>query len=431
MTVVAAPRLDQYALAEGSAPVLTRPASGLPSRVVLLLGAAVFINYVDRGTLATAAPLIKDELRLTNAEVGVLLSAFFWSYTPLQLVAGWLAQRLDVRYVYAAGLAIWSLATALTGIVSGFIALLVLRVLVGVGESVTFPCNAELLADGAPEHQRGRANGLVAVGLGFGPAFGTLVGGLMMSHCGWRVAFLMLGLASLIWLWPWLTTTAGTATGAHAESAAAVPARAGVSYLTILRKRAAWGASLGHFCSNYGLYFVLTWLPLYLVKARGFSVGQMAVIGSLVYCVYALAAALTGSASDRWIAAGASISSVRKGVIVIGLLGAAACMLLCPSVTSAVISVVILGVAAAFLGFVSPQLFAIAQTLGGSRAAGQWMGLQNMVGNLAGVAAPLVTGWVVDHSGQYFWAFTIVAAVCILGTVFWGLLIPRVEPVRW
>jgi MFS family permease len=396
----------------------------LPARIVWLLALAVFINYVDRGNLATAAPLIKDELRLSNAQMGVLLSAFFWSYTPLQLLAGWLAHRLDVRYLYAAGLAVWSLATASMGLTTGFVSFLILRVAVGVGESVAFPCNAKLLADTASEQERGRANGLISVGLGLGPGFGTLVGGLIMARYGWRAGFLAFGLVSLLWLWPWLTATRGTVIDTPLRKARPIP------YFTILRERAAWGTSLGHFCSNYGLYFVLTWLPLYLVKELGFTVAQMAIIGGIVYCVYAIAAAVTGWISDRLIDRGTSVSSVRKGIIVIGLSGVAVGMLLC-STAAASVSVFLLGIAAAFLGLVSPQLFAIAQTLGGPRAAGQWMGLQNTVGNFAGIVAPLATGWIVDRSGGYAWAFVLVAVVSVIGMVAWGLLIPRVQPIRW
>ena len=135
---------------------------GVPLRIVVLLAVAVFINYVDRGNLATAGPLLKDELGLSNAQFGALGSAFFLSYAPLQLVAGWLAQRFDVRYVLAAGLIVWAIATALVGLVTSFAALLALRLLLGVGESVTYPCNSKLLAQRAPEHQRGRANGVIA-----------------------------------------------------------------------------------------------------------------------------------------------------------------------------------------------------------------------------------------------------------------------------
>jgi len=168
-------------------PVLIAP-PGLPIKVVLLLAAAVFINYVDRGNLATASPLLKDELGLSHSQIGVLLSAFFWSYAPLQPVTGWLAQRFEVRYVLPAGLALWATATALTGLATSFAMLLALRILLGIGESVTYPCNSALLAQRAPVHARGQANGLIAAGQALGPVFGTLAGGLIMATLGWRPA---------------------------------------------------------------------------------------------------------------------------------------------------------------------------------------------------------------------------------------------------
>ena len=138
---------------------------GISARVVALLTLAAFINYVDRGNLATAGPLIRDQFDLSNTQLGLLLSAFFWSYTPAQLPAGWLAERLDARRVLAVGLAVWGAATALTGLATGFAMLLVLRVMLGLGESVMYPASFKILAQEAHEGQRGRANGFLAAGL--------------------------------------------------------------------------------------------------------------------------------------------------------------------------------------------------------------------------------------------------------------------------
>jgi len=125
---------------------------------------AVFINYVDRGNLATAGPLILDQFALSNAQLGVLLSAFFWIYAPRQLPAGWLAERVEARWVLAMGLAIWGTATALTGLASGFLTLLILRVMLGLGESAMFPATFKILARDALDGQSGRANGFLAAG---------------------------------------------------------------------------------------------------------------------------------------------------------------------------------------------------------------------------------------------------------------------------
>ena len=396
---------------------------GVSARIVLLMAVAVFINYVDRGNLATAAPLVQGELGLSNTRVGVLLSAFFWTYTAAQPFAGWLAQRFDTRIVYAVGVAIWSLATTLTGVVAGFMSLLVLRLLLGIGESVTFPCTSKILAESGSEYERGRANGLISAGCGLGPTVGTLVGGILMAEHGWRSTFLVFGLCSLLWLWPWLSSTRPADHVLQCRPHI-------VAYSRILKKRALWGSSLGHFSFNYGYYFVLTWVPLFLVNSRGFSISQMAIVGAVVCSVFALTAALTSWVFDCLIAAGGSINAVRKAAIVTSVLGAACAMLVCSS-ASAKWSVIMLGIAGFFFGLGSPQIFAIAQTLSGPRAGGQWMGIQNTVGNLAGVVAPIITGWTVEITGRFYLAFLLTGAVLAFGSLSWGLVVPRVEAARW
>jgi MFS family permease len=257
-----------------------------------LLTLAAFINYVDRGNLATAGPLIQDQLKLSHTEFGVLLAAFFWSYAPAQLPAGWLAERLDPRRVLAVGLAIWGAATALTGLAPGFITLLALRVMLGLGESVMYPASFKILAVQASDRQRGRANGFLASGQLLGPAFGTLLGGLLMARYGWRAIFLAFGCASLLWLWPWLRTAPPAVPQRSPQSVAA--ASDGPSIAAILRRRELWGSCLGQFCGTYTLYLVLSWLPVYLVKTHGLSMAQMAPMGAGVYALSAGTSVLTG-----------------------------------------------------------------------------------------------------------------------------------------
>jgi MFS family permease len=410
------------AVAEGVAP----RAGGLGAAVVPLLAVAVFINYVDRGNLATAAPLIKDELHLTSTQIGLLLSAFFWSYMPGQILAGWLAERINAYRTLALGLAVWSLATAASGLVSGFAALMVLRVVLGVGESAAFPCSSKLLAQHLPHHKLGAANGLIGVGLALGPAFGTLFGGLLMARLGWREVFLLFGVLSLTWLVPWLLTTRK----ASAEAASLAADGPAPPFLAILGKREAWGASLGHFANNYAFYFVISWLPLYLVKARGFTVAQMAGIGGVIYVVYAISSFSVGWLSDRWMQAGASANRVRKTTIIAGLCIVAAAMIGCVA-GDARMSVASLIVAGFGFGFGTPNIFAIGQTLAGPLAAGKWISVQNVAGSLAGIVAPIITGLVVDRTGQFYWAFVVAAGMAMLGVIGWGLMIRRIAPVEW
>lgn len=401
------------------------PLPGVSLRLVVLLAVAIFINYVDRGNLATAAPLLKGELGLSNTQMGILLSAFYWTYAPLQLLAGWMAERLDVHRVLPAGLAVWAVATIATGFGGSFVVLLALRLLLGLGESVVYPCQAKLLGLRAREHQRGKANGACATGQAFGPAFGTLVGGLLMAHFGWRVVMVGFGALSLLWLWPWLAMT-WRSPSTVGEGGTALPP----SYMTILRRRAGWGACLGQFCNNYALYFVLSWLPLFLVKARGFSVAEMARIGAGVYCIYAVSCAFTGWASDRWIIAGRSPNLARKAFIVTAAVGAAVCLLLTANATAqhAVVWLLVIGL---FFGLGTPMLFTITQTLAGPSAAGQWMGIQNFCGNLAGILGPIVTGFLVDRTGSFFWAFALASGISLIGALAYGVIIPKIETLKW
>ena len=375
--------------------------------------------------LATASPLLKDELALTNSQMGVLLSAFFWVYAPALPLAGWMAHRFDTRVVLAGGLALWSVATVLTGFAVGFTTLLIARLLLALGESASYPCAMRLIAQYLPEEQRGRASGFIGTGQALGPSVGTLFGGLLMARFGWRGVFIGLGLASLCWLIPWyLATRRGVLAARDTITCVPVPLR------SMLRQRGLWGTSAGLFCLNYGYYFVLSWLPLILVKSRGFTVKQMAVIGAVVYCIHAVSCALMGAASDRWIRRGASPNSARKTLIIAGSLGAAATTALTAN-AEPLTTIWLLGLYGFFGGFTTPMIFAITQTLAGARAAGQWFGLQGIAGSSAGVIAPIVTGVIVDSTGQFAWAFIIAAAVLLIGAFAWGLIVPRLEPIRW
>jgi MFS family permease len=422
----AAPPSNQSPVGKGGARVaLTGSQSPSTRRLATLLAVAIFINYVDRGNLATAAPVIVQQLHLSATQIGILLSAFYWTYALSQPAAGWLAERSTPRWVIAGGFAIWSIATMLTGAATGFATLLGLRMLLGVGESVAFPCSSKLLAQHVAISERGRANGGIAVGLALGPAFGTYVGGLILARFGWRPLFVSLGALSLLWLWPWLA-------GAHPADAEgrARAQDAGPSFVEIIRQRAAIGSAIGHFCFNYGLYFVLSWLPLYLVRERGFSIPRMAAFGGAIYLVQAVSAWVTGRAQDRWIRRGGTPNRAYKAAVIAsglivagGLLGAVAA----PPLVSAG-CLLLIGVA---FGLSSATLYAAAQTLAGPTAAGRWVGFQNMVGNFAGIVGPAITGFMVDRSGHFFTAFGLAIAVALTGVWCWVVIVPRIEPLTW
>jgi MFS family permease len=174
----------------------------LGALVVPLLALAIFINYVDRGNLATAGPLIKDEFALSATDFGQLIAAFSWTYVAAMPLAGWASERIGAYRTMAIGLAIWSLATLLTGFASGFAMLFALRLALGFGESVAFPCSSKIIAEHVPHHRLGFANSLISQGLSLGSAFGIFFGGMLMGQFGWRQVFLMFGAVSLLWLVP-------------------------------------------------------------------------------------------------------------------------------------------------------------------------------------------------------------------------------------
>jgi MFS family permease len=402
-----------------------RSRSLLYGGVVPLLGMAVFINYVDRGILPSAAPLMKDELHLSAGQIGVLLSAFFWTYTPCQLLSGWLAERIGPFRTLGIGVAIWSLATAAFGVASGFSVLIALRLVLGVGESAAFACASKLLSTRLPPDRLGMANGVITLGLSLGPAFGAFAGGMLMAGIGWRPVFLVFGLASLIWLWPWIAASHFARSNVDAQVLAPTP-----RLRAVLSKRELWGAGLGHFAGNYTLYFVVSWLPLFLVKARGFSMAEMASLSGAIYLAYAVSGWITGWATDRWIASGASPTLARKTFLISGNLITAAGMAVCAVAHGPVVIATLFVIGISF-GFVSPNLFAVGQTLAGPRASGIWIGAQNSLGNTAGIVGPLLTGYLIDRTHAFGWAFAATGVSALLGVIGWAWIVRRVEPVDW
>jgi MFS transporter, ACS family, D-galactonate transporter len=392
--------------------------------VVALLAISAFINYVDRGNLSIAAPMLKDELGISAAKLGVLLSAFFWTYACSQLFSGWLVDRFNVNWVFAAGFILWSAATAMTGIVQAFSALLVLRLLLGMSESVAYPSYSKIIALNFSEEHRGFANSMISAGLVLGPGFGMFFGGLLMARFGWRPFFIVLGLASMLWIVPWWMWMPKKHQATLTDSIGAP------SVFEFLRLRSAWGTCAALFCGNYVSYFLITWLPYYLVRERHFSMDNMAKLGGTAYFLGACFSMFSGWLSDRWIATGATPSLVRKtftggGLALSGIfIGLAAV-----SGTNYCAVALILGVI--FYGVSASNIWAITQTLAGPKAAGRWTGFQNFIGNLAGVVAPALTGFVLERTGQFYWAFEITTGVALIGMASWVFLIGPVEPVIW
>jgi MFS family permease len=395
-------------------------------RILLLLVASIFVNYIDRGNLSIAAPLLTTELSLSPGQLGSLLASFFWTYALLQLfgIAGWLADRFDVTLVLAAGFFVWSAATALTPAFDTFAGLFAMRLLLGAGESLAYPCYSKILSRYFPEHHRGLANSLLDAGSKLGPALGTLLGGLLMAQIGWRLLFVVLGLGGMLWLVPWMLWRPRD----EADEVAAAGTMPRV--IQILSKRAAWGTFAGHFCANYFWFFLLTWLPMYLVKERGMSLERMATVGSAVYFVMAAATVAAGWIADRWIARGGSVTLARKTMTVTGLL-VTTMILPVAVIRDHTTALALLMVASIGFGIFVSSHWAITQTIAGPVAAGRWTSLQNGVANLAGIAAPWLTGVVVESTGAFYLAFLVAAAVVLTGAAMYAFVVGSVEQARF
>jgi MFS family permease len=391
------------------------------SALVFLLGTAVFLNYVDRGAIGIAAPLMKSELHLSEEAYGVAFSAFFWIYAPVQLFVGWLCDRFSVYKLMAAGILLWAGSTLLMGFVGGFASLLVLRIMLCLGESISFPGSSTLIARHVPPERRGMANAAVAAGIALGPAAGTLAGGIILGHWCWRTIFVAFGIVTLLWLLPWRETVRPLSQKSDDESAR-VPVR------PLLSKWPLWSMSIVHSLGNYCFYFLLAWLPLFLTKSRGFSIGEMTLLATLGYGAQGVCALSFGHFSDWWTRSGRSEALCRRNMMVVSQLLAAAALFGLAFAHSAIAIGFLLCIAGAASAALSLNLYAVAQMFAGQRASGTWVGVQNSLGNLSGIFGPIVSGIVVHRAG-YDNAFILTAAIAAVGAAWWLWAVPQIEPV--
>ena len=391
--------------------------------LVLLLGIAVFLNYVDRGAMGIAAPLMKPQLGLSEPAYGLAFSAFFWVYAPVQLFAGWLCDRFSVYKLMALGILLWAGSTFLVGFAGGFASLLVLRVMLGIGESISFPGSSKIIARHLPPERRGAANAAVAAGIAIGPAVGTLAGGMILAGWGWRAIFFTFGVVTLLWLLPWRRTVARLPTSGHRDGGARVP------MTMLLKKWPLWSMSIVHALGNYCFYFLLAWLPLFLTKARGFSIQEMTFLATLGYAVQAVCALGYGHFSDWCTRSGRSEAACRRWMMVASQVLAAAAIAGLAFAQSALAIGVLLCLAGAASASLSLNLYAVAQMFAGPRATGTWVGLQNAIGNSSGIVGPIITGIIVQKAG-YSAAFVVTAVIAAVGALWWLVAVPPIREVE-
>lgn len=388
--------------------------------LILLLGLAILLNYIDRGAISIAAPQLKPELGLSGTEYGLAVSAFFWTYVPLQFFVGWACDRWCVYRLIAAGIGLWALSTMAMGLAGGLAMLVVFRILLGIGESITFPGASKVIARHIAPESRGLANSVVAASIALGPVIGTFAGGLMVAAYGWRTMFVVFGAITLLWIVPWLLSAR------RLPNFGAVRTADPVSIAKVARTRAVWAMGIGHFGATYPLYFIIIWVPLYLTGSRGLSITAMTYLATLGFVAQAVSALAQGWLSDHLVRGGRDEAAIRRSLVVAGnvvMAAAIVALMLARSPIAIGACLVVFGAAVATGGV---NLYAIAQMFAGPRATGSFIGIQNGLGNVSGIVMPIVTGLIIDWTGVYDNAFLLTAAVCAASALWWAFAVPRI-----
>lgn len=385
--------------------------------LVALIATASFINYLDRGSLAVALPTISKDLGLDPIAQGAALSAFFWTYTAMQIPMGRIVDRFDIKRVYAASFAIWSLAAAATGLATGLWTLIAARILLGIGEAIYLPGGLKVISLHFKSEETAWPAGLFDLGTKVGLALGTAIDVWLLVRYGWRSLFFRTGLVGLLWLIPWMMF--------YPSQRTAVPVQRAIDWSALLKSRALLGICLGFFCWDYFWYFLISWLPTYLVTVRHMSMPSVALFGGLPFLIFAAAEAVGGWSAGSMIRRGGSLSRVTKGFVSAGFLVG---LLIIPAavVDSASWSIGLL-LASSAAGIGCGSLISFPKICAREEEVALWTGIMNAAGNVGGVLAPLITGVVVQRTGSYVPAFLTVSAVLVVGVFAYTVVVPSVD----
>lgn len=398
-------------------------ASGLRWTIVGLLSLGMMIAYVDRVNLsvALADADFKAFFHLTDHHRGVLHSAFFWSYVLLAIPAGWVVDRFGVKYPCAAGFLLWSVISVGVAVAGSAGQLLIMRVLLGVGESVMSPGAMRWIRFHCAENQRGLATGIFLSATKFGPAVGTLGAAWLIGSYGWRFMFVLLGAGGLIWLIPWLLLV--KADGPVQGSKNALETRpAGIALHKLLANPAMWGIAAGAFSYMYFVYFSMTWMPAYFVERRGLSLKSSGVYTMFSFSGMAIIAMAAGWLADGMTGRGWNPVRVRKGFTIAGLLlGSTTVIGAVSDSPSVALFFAIFSLSG--LGLTTANYWVLTQTLMPGATIGRAVGIQHCAANLPGIVAPLLTGWLKHATGSYEAPIYAIGVFLILGIAAYALLV--------
>lgn len=421
------------------------PRSGRRGRVrwlIIVTGAlGLTIAYIDRSNLSVAAPFIQKEFHFSDSMKGVLLSAFFWTYAVFQLPSGWLVDRFGPRRVYALAVVWWSIWTAATALARGLGSLFGTRLLLGMGEAPVQPTNAKVVSEWFPPKERAFASSIYDTGQQLGTALSVPVITAIIAGLGWRFAFVVTGVVGLTWiaLWLWVYRPPrrhrwlSRAELDHIESgterpAATEPGAPPVRWRDLLKHSTVWGLICGYICRAFVVYFFITWYPSYLVDARGFTIVELGVFGSIPALLAIGADWLGGAFSDYLLRRGLPLSRARKIPIIGGML-LASVIALTPFVHGNLAVMVLLSFANCSSAFAAGAVLSlpthIAPTTG---TVGSVAGLQNFGSQVGGIISPIVVGFLLDATGgSYALPLLVAAAMAVAGAVIYALVV-KVRP---
>jgi MFS transporter, ACS family, D-galactonate transporter len=393
-----------------------------------LLTLGMVFCYAQRGALSVAAPFMMKERDLSPAAMGILLSAFFWSYAFMQVPAGWLVDHVGVKRAYAAGFVSWSLAAAATGLARRLAELALLRVALGVGQAVAFPASASTVAHSFRDEERGVVTAFYLSGVRLGQALVGAVGAVMIAAYGDTLFFVATGLVPMLWVVPWIlfwSKREGRNPSPEPEASAAK--KGGASFadsLALLRHRSVLGIFLGFFAYDYAWYVYVNWLPGYLVLERRFTPAEMGFYSSVPYVAMSVVILLSGLLSDGLIRRGCAETSVRKALISAGLL--VACLIVPAGlVEDRGLAVWLLTGSLCGLGIAAPNTWTLTQAVCAKRIVGTVSGIQNFGGNVGGIIAPALTGYIANRTHSFALALGITGVVLVAGVLSYVLLISR------
>ncbi len=396
--------------------------------VVLLSFLAVFVCYIDRVNISVAIIPMAADLGWSRQTQGSVLSSFFLGYLLLQVAGGRLADRFGGKAVLAAGVLLWSLFTMLTPPAAqlGLTVLLVTRVLMGMGEAVTFPSIYTLYSRWVPLTERSRAVGLANSGIPLGTVFALLATPVIVQSLGWPWAFYLFGAVGVLWYLVWhVKVTAHPADHPRisAEELATIedgttPRRDAdrVPWRALLSSSAVWAIIVAHFCNNWSLYVLLSWLPTFVNQGLGVDYAAVGWVTMIPHVASFLFLNVAGSVADRLIARGMDVGRVRKLMQTVGFGGIASALLVVGQVESAWMAIAVMTVGSALGAFVTGG-FAVNHMDIAPRHAGTLMGITNTAGTIPGVIGVYVSGLILDVTGSWALVFQVAAGITLVGLV--------------